>query len=85
MRTPGKRVYRKVTGVRIPPHPPAASVAAEAVRGGASSDRRRWSGTNKKTQVPCMAADCCHGSMQIDDDDEDEDEDEERAARVHPL
>lgn len=21
MRTPGKRVYRKVTGVRIPPHP----------------------------------------------------------------
>ena len=22
LRTPGKRVYRKVTGVRIPPHPP---------------------------------------------------------------
>jgi hypothetical protein len=32
MRTPGKRVCRKATGVRIPPHPPDFRLARESKR-----------------------------------------------------
>lgn len=53
LRTPGKRVYRKVSGVRIPPHPRQQSEC------GSPRNSRRQTGTASVTQSPPIRGGRC--------------------------